>query len=67
MMKRERLQAVLAVSFVAKLAVGLYLRNYEVSLESPNWLPLGASPGTISPQDACKRWPGVDIPGVPCK
>ena len=32
MMKRERLQAVLAVSFVAKLVVGLYLRNNEVSL-----------------------------------
>ena len=33
MIKRERLQAVLAVGFVAELAIGLYLRNYEVSLE----------------------------------
>ena len=32
MIKRERLQAVLAVSFVAELAVGLYLGNYEGSL-----------------------------------
>ena len=32
MMKRGRLQAVLAVTFVAGLAVGLYLGNYEVSL-----------------------------------
>lgn len=23
-------------------------------------------PGTISPQDACERWPGVDVPGVEC-
>ena len=31
-MKRERLQAVLAVSFIAELAVGPCLGNYEVSL-----------------------------------
>ena len=24
-------------------------------------------PGTISPKDACERWPGVDIPGVECE
>ena len=23
-------------------------------------------PGVISPQDACKRWPGTEIPGVKC-
>ncbi len=24
-------------------------------------------PGFISPRDACKRWPGEEIPGVKCQ
>lgn len=24
-------------------------------------------PGIISPEDACKKWPGIQIPGVECK
>ena len=56
-MKRGRLKAVLAVTFVAGLAVGLYFAKYEVSLplSQANAAQSGKGEPLVSPTEARER------------